>query len=48
VQSRGPVEPMRAQAVDRLLVGAGLVYEIKLDGFRCLAQIDRNRGVHLA
>lgn len=48
---RGYVEPMLARAVDRMPSPAGhrggLRYEPKMDGFRCLASVNDDRGVEL-
>ncbi|MFG6198285.1 hypothetical protein [Nonomuraea sp. JJY05] len=43
------IAPMLARPVERFPPGrpGDYVYEPKLDGFRCLAVIDRDRGVHL-
>jgi ATP-dependent DNA ligase len=40
------IEPMYARAVEKLPEGRDWLYEIKLDGYRCLAGRD-SRGVNL-
>ncbi|MFI7643406.1 RNA ligase family protein [Nonomuraea sp. NPDC049400] len=46
---RGPIEPMLARTVASFPPGepGTWAYEPKLDGFRCLAFVDTDRGVHL-
>jgi ATP-dependent DNA ligase len=49
MRPRTAIEPMLAKAVDRLPEGpaGSLLYEPKMDGFRCIASTDADRGVHL-
>lgn len=49
MRPRTTIEPMLAKAVDRLPEGpaGSLLYEPKMDGFRCIASTDADRGVHL-
>jgi ATP-dependent DNA ligase len=49
MRPRTTIEPMLAKAVDRLPEGpvGSLLYEPKMDGFRCIASADVDRGVHL-
>jgi ATP-dependent DNA ligase len=48
-RSRGPIEPMLARSVDTFPPARDgqWCYEPKLDGFRALAIIDSDRGVHV-
>jgi ATP-dependent DNA ligase len=49
MRPRATIEPMLAKAVDRLPEGptGSLLYEPKMDGFRCIAGTDVDRGVSL-
>ncbi|URN07648.1 hypothetical protein LUW74_32695 [Actinomadura madurae] len=51
VQIRRPLAPMAATSIERIPEGwacsGGCLYEPKWDGFRCIAQVNEDGGVHL-